>query len=182
VRPSPTQCGRCSRQLALLVLLHRGCTTEASAEQLQRNSGTVAMQVISLLLSQSLHFQLKDWTYSIEYLCTRSILVNLKRRSTLKATTNRTACREAKEGLPLNNVYEFTDAREIEIAARCCRRWLDEKTLDPSATELAERITRGGLQCLPKSAYAIILRSSFLIDVQGSLQSGSMVLQVLRGA
>ena len=37
-------------------------------------------------------------------------------------------------------IYKFEDPREVEIAGRCCRVWLDEDTLDDEA--VAERSWR----------------------------------------
>ncbi|KXZ49202.1 hypothetical protein GPECTOR_22g792 [Gonium pectorale] len=74
-------------------------------------------------------------------------------------------------------VYKFSDAREVEIAARCARRWLDEDTVDPDAMALSEIIIKSGMTQLPQDPMMIILYSSFLIDVQGSYQSGYAQLQ-----
>jgi hypothetical protein len=65
----------------------------------------------------------------------------------------------------------------VEIASRCCRVWVDEDTLDTPAVLLAERIIRGGVTLLPHDPYMAIWWSSFLIDVQGSYQSGYTALQ-----
>jgi hypothetical protein len=75
-------------------------------------------------------------------------------------------------------IYKFTDPREVEIASRCCRVWLNPETLDPEATALAERIIKAGVSLLPHHPYMTIWWSSFLIDVQGSYQSGYTELQV----
>jgi hypothetical protein len=75
-------------------------------------------------------------------------------------------------------IYKFTDPREVEIASRCCRVWVDEDTLDADAVLLAERIIKAGVSLLPHHPYMAIWWSSFLIDVQGSYQSGYGELQV----
>jgi hypothetical protein len=56
--------------------------------------------------------------------------------------------------------------------------WVDEDTLDAAAVAVAERIIKAGLQQLPIQPYLVIWRSSFMIDVQGSYQSGYAELQV----
>jgi hypothetical protein len=69
-------------------------------------------------------------------------------------------------------VFKFNDSREVEILARCCRKWVDEETLEEGGVRLAEVIMKVGMAQLPRSPYMIILYSSFLIDVQTSYQSG----------
>ncbi len=64
-------------------------------------------------------------------------------------------------------IYKFTDAREVEIASRCCRKWVDDDHLDEDEVHLAERIIKAGMQQLPRDPYMVIWWSSFLIDVQG---------------
>ncbi|KXZ55666.1 hypothetical protein GPECTOR_2g1216 [Gonium pectorale] len=83
------------------------------------------------------------------------------------------------------SIYRFSDAREVEIAARCCRRWVDEDTLEPEAVALSEAIIKAGMLQLPQDPredgfQMIILYSSFLIDVQGSYQSGYTQLQTAK--
>ena len=62
------------------------------------------------------------------------------------------------------------------------RRWFDEDTPDPEAIKLADAILRAGMQQLPNNPYMILLYSSFLIDVQGSYQSGYGQLQAAKKA
>jgi hypothetical protein len=64
------------------------------------------------------------------------------------------------------HIYKFSDPREVEIASRVLRVWVDEDTLDPGRVALAERIMRAGKSQLGSSPYMDILWSSFLIDVQ----------------
>jgi hypothetical protein len=67
------------------------------------------------------------------------------------------------------------------MAARCCRLWLDDtSTLDTDAVALADHVTRIGEQQLPRSPFVAVLRSSFLMDVQGIFQSGLTELKVCR--
>ncbi|KXZ43615.1 hypothetical protein GPECTOR_85g345 [Gonium pectorale] len=88
--------------------------------------------------------------------------------------------RHAEPGNGPKTLYRFTDAREVEISARCCRRWVDEDTLEPEAVELSEAIIKAGMLQLPQDPQMIILYSSFLIDVQGSYQSGYTQLQTAK--
>ena len=61
-------------------------------------------------------------------------------------------------------------------------RWIDEDTLLPEATKHADSIIKAGMQQLPNNPFMIILYSSFLIDVQGSYQSGYAQLQTAKKA
>ncbi|KAJ9529670.1 hypothetical protein QJQ45_014402 [Haematococcus lacustris] len=90
--------------------------------------------------------------------------------------------REAPPDTKLHRVYPFTDPRQVEIASRCCRQWLDEDTLDEEAGRLAERIILAGKKLMPHQPYMTIWYSSFLIDVQGSYQSGYTELQLAKKA
>ncbi len=63
---------------------------------------------------------------------------------------------------------------------RCCRTWVDKRTLDEDAVMLAERMLKAGVQQLPKSPYMFILYSSFLIDVRGSLRTGLVELKAAK--
>ncbi len=83
-----------------------------------------------------------------------------------------TPCRDAPADMKSKYIHKFEDPREVEIASRVLRVWLDEDTLDPDAMALAERILKAGKTELPNSPYMTILWSSFLIDVQESYISG----------
>jgi hypothetical protein len=76
------------------------------------------------------------------------------------------------------HICRFEDAREVEIAARCCRVWVDEDTLDEEAVALGERIVMAGLAQLPRDVFMAIWHACYLIDVKGSYQSGYVALQV----
>ncbi|KAJ9529821.1 hypothetical protein QJQ45_022220 [Haematococcus lacustris] len=86
--------------------------------------------------------------------------------------------REAGPEVKLKKIHPFTDPRQVEIASRCCRQWLDEDTLEPDAVVLAERIISAGKLLMPHRVYMVIWYSSFLIDVQGSYQTGYAELMV----
>ncbi|KXZ55668.1 hypothetical protein GPECTOR_2g1218 [Gonium pectorale] len=88
--------------------------------------------------------------------------------------------RDADPSASSKSIYRFSDAREVEIAARCCRRWVDEDTLEPEAVALSEAIIKAGMLQLPQDPQMIVLYSSFLIDVQGSYQSGYTQLQTAK--
>ena len=75
--------------------------------------------------------------------------------------------------IPLTSDYRYSPE---------CRRWIDEDTPDPEAIKLADVILRAGMQQLPNNPYMILLYSSFLIDVQGSYQSGYGQLQAAKKA
>jgi hypothetical protein len=77
-------------------------------------------------------------------------------------------------------LFEFSDSRFVEVLARCCRVWLDKRTLDPDAIKLAETVIQAGISQLPKDPFMVILHSSFLMDVQSSYQTGYTQLQVAK--
>ena len=56
-------------------------------------------------------------------------------------------------------------------------RWGADEALDYKAVSLAEKVMKAGLAQLPGDAFMAILYSNFLIDVQGSYQSGVTQLQ-----
>ncbi|KAJ9517580.1 hypothetical protein QJQ45_025109, partial [Haematococcus lacustris] len=68
---------------------------------------------------------------------------------------------------------------QVEVAARCCRQWVDLDTLEPGHVSLAEQIIKAGVAQLPKSTFMIVLYASFLIEVQSSFQTGYSQLQPL---
>ncbi|KAJ9531082.1 hypothetical protein QJQ45_000885 [Haematococcus lacustris] len=64
--------------------------------------------------------------------------------------------KEAPPGTRAKFIYRFRDPREVEIVARCCRKWVDEDTLDKESVELAEKVLRAGMSLLPKEPYMVI--------------------------
>ena len=70
----------------------------------------------------------------------------------------------------------------LTLSCSYTARWIDEDTLVPEATKHADSIIKAGMQQLPNNPYMIILYSSFLIDVQGSYQSGYVQLQTAKKA
>ncbi|KAG2488179.1 hypothetical protein HYH03_013320 [Edaphochlamys debaryana] len=92
--------------------------------------------------------------------------------------------RDASPGTPAKRIHRFKDAREVEIAARCCRQWAEraDEQPEPQAVELSEVVIKAGITQLPHDPRMIILSSSFLIDVQGSYQSGYTQLQAAKKA
>ncbi|KAJ9517438.1 hypothetical protein QJQ45_016806, partial [Haematococcus lacustris] len=85
----------------------------------------------------------------------------------------------ARPGTKPKFIHRFTDARQVEVAARCCRQWVDLDTLEPGHVSLAEQIIKAGVAQLPKSTFMIVLYASFLIEVQSSFQTGYSQLQPL---
>lgn len=67
---------------------------------------------------------------------------------------------------------------QVEIVARRVRVWVDEDTVDESAVRDGELVIRAGMVLLPNNCFMTILYSSYLIEVQGSYQSGYTQLQV----
>ena len=63
-------------------------------------------------------------------------------------------------------IHVFKDALEVEIAARCCRKWVEPDVLDDAAVQLAGRVLEAGQQQLGNQPYMSILFSSYHIDVQ----------------
>ncbi|KAG2431968.1 hypothetical protein HYH02_013184 [Chlamydomonas schloesseri] len=74
-------------------------------------------------------------------------------------------------------VKKFQDVRDVEILLRNTRVWLDEDTADPDAVKLGESIVKAGLHQLYGNPSMLILYSAYLIDIQGSYQSGYTQLQ-----
>jgi hypothetical protein len=50
--------------------------------------------------------------------------------------------RAATPTTPPHEIYEFTDSRQAEILARCCRVWISRDVLDPDCVHLAEAIIK----------------------------------------
>ncbi|KAG2432647.1 hypothetical protein HXX76_008987 [Chlamydomonas incerta] len=90
--------------------------------------------------------------------------------------------RNATPGVPSKYICKFEDAREVGVALRACRDWIpgDEDTLKPEAMTLGEVIVKAGIMQLPCDPRMTLLYSSFLIDVQGSYQSGYTQLQAAK--
>ncbi|KAG2501688.1 hypothetical protein HYH03_000190 [Edaphochlamys debaryana] len=90
--------------------------------------------------------------------------------------------RDAEPGTAPKYIHRFVDAREVEITARCCRQWTEglDDVAEPAAVALSEQIVKAGMMELPTDPRMIILYSSFLIDVQGSYQSGYTQLQTAK--
>jgi hypothetical protein len=51
---------------------------------------------------------------------------------------------ETRQAAKPYDIYEFTDSRQAEVLARCCRVWVDKETLDPDAIILAEAVLKVG--------------------------------------
>ncbi|KAG2497028.1 hypothetical protein HYH03_005031 [Edaphochlamys debaryana] len=78
-------------------------------------------------------------------------------------------------------VFKFWDVYEVEHVARICRtpgKELD--TQDEEAVQLAERILRAGIVLFPASAFAHILYSNLLIEVQNLNQAGQSQLMAAK--
>ncbi|GAX78754.1 hypothetical protein CEUSTIGMA_g6191.t1 [Chlamydomonas eustigma] len=90
--------------------------------------------------------------------------------------------KNARKGTPSYKVHEFSDSRDVEICARCCRKWIDKETLEPEAVQLAYTILKAGMSQLPNDSYMIILYASFLIDVKKGYQTGLAELNVAKKA
>jgi hypothetical protein len=50
--------------------------------------------------------------------------------------------RAATPTTPPHDTYEFTDSRQAEILARCCRVWVTRDVLDPESVHLAEAVLK----------------------------------------
>ncbi|PNH04175.1 Tiny macrocysts protein C, partial [Tetrabaena socialis] len=60
--------------------------------------------------------------------------------------------RDAEPNVKSKFIYRFQDAREVEITARCCRRWIDEDTPEPEAVVMSEQVIKAGMIQLPQTA------------------------------
>ncbi|KAG2445087.1 hypothetical protein HYH02_008954 [Chlamydomonas schloesseri] len=88
--------------------------------------------------------------------------------------------RDPEPGTNTKYIYKFEDARDVEIVLRNTRQWLDEDTPDPDSVKMGEAIVKAGLSQLSNNPQMFILYSSYLIDVQGSYQSGYTQLQAAK--
>jgi len=79
----------------------------------------------------------------------------------------------------LKDVYRFSSAAEAEMVARVCRTYTkeDDEVLDPDAVRLAGFIIKVGMACFPKSFFMTVTFSNFLLEAEGSYQSGASQLQ-----
>ncbi|KAG2430818.1 hypothetical protein HXX76_009794 [Chlamydomonas incerta] len=93
---------------------------------------------------------------------------------------NITIALDLEPGTNTKYIHKFEDAREVEVVLRNTRQWLDEDTPDPDSVKLGEAIVKAGLAQLSNNPQMFILFSSYLIDVQGSYQSGLTQLQVAK--
>jgi hypothetical protein len=50
--------------------------------------------------------------------------------------------REPDPKKKLKDIYKFQEVQQVEVLARCCRKWVDEDTLDPEAIKLADHIIK----------------------------------------
>ncbi|GAX73363.1 hypothetical protein CEUSTIGMA_g816.t1 [Chlamydomonas eustigma] len=130
------------------------------------------------------------WKY--EFNCTIALIVGLIPAATLAyyASVLRLRhisrivqkFRDAPSGMNTLLIHKFTDAREVEMCARCGRRWIDDLTVDKESVDMAYTILKAGMEQLPGDVFMIILYSSFLIDVKDSFQSGLTELAAARKA
>ncbi|KAG2430820.1 hypothetical protein HXX76_009796 [Chlamydomonas incerta] len=88
--------------------------------------------------------------------------------------------RDLEPGTNTKYIHKFEDARDVEVVLRNTRQWLDEDTPDPDSVKLGEAIVKAGLAQLSNNPQMFILYSSYLIDVQGSYQSGYTQLQAAK--
>ncbi|GAX73349.1 hypothetical protein CEUSTIGMA_g802.t1 [Chlamydomonas eustigma] len=109
-----------------------------------------------------------------------ALYANIIRLRSLDKTIKRFRC--AVPGVKSKTIFKFTDPREVEICARCCRQWIDEDTLVEEGVDLALKIIKVGMEQLPGNADMIILYASFLIEVKGGQQSGLTELIAARKA
>ncbi|WIA17635.1 hypothetical protein OEZ85_014441 [Tetradesmus obliquus] len=89
---------------------------------------------------------------------------------------------EAESVPGLKDVHKFVDPWEVEIIARCCRRWTDyeDKELDQGAVKLAEMVIKAGLVRFPHSGHMVLIYVNFLGSVANSQQACSSQLQAAK--
>ncbi|WIA37851.1 hypothetical protein OEZ86_014704 [Tetradesmus obliquus] len=89
---------------------------------------------------------------------------------------------EAESVPGLKDVHKFVDPWEVEIIARCCRRWTDyeDKELDQGAVKLAETVIKAGLARFPHSGHMVLVYVNFLGSVANSQQACSSQLQAAK--
>lgn len=84
-------------------------------------------------------------------------LLSFLRLRFLRVTVVKRFQEAAPEGIRSDLIYRFSDAREVEVMARCCRKWktgflgrTDYDLVDPDAVKLSEMIIKAGISQLPR--------------------------------
>ncbi|GIL60368.1 hypothetical protein Vafri_14969 [Volvox africanus] len=106
--------------------------------------------------------------------------VLLLRRAAAQATAAISTA--AEKGLPLQDVVEnlWTNPRDVEIASRCCRVWVDRNGLDRDAVSRAQVFIKAGMELFPGNAFVSLVQANFMIDVLGVAQSGMRQVEAAR--
>ncbi|KXZ50396.1 hypothetical protein GPECTOR_16g569 [Gonium pectorale] len=80
----------------------------------------------------------------------------------------------AAPGSSLEDVFgELLESpRDVEIVARCCRVWVDRRTLSPDAVDVAHCVVQAGRSLFPRSAFVALFHANFMIEVLGVAHSG----------
>ncbi|GFR51520.1 hypothetical protein Agub_g13936 [Astrephomene gubernaculifera] len=95
------------------------------------------------------------------------------------------AARKAlKEVVATNPLFKdidmFESPRDVEIAARCCRVWVDRNVLDKDALAMAQNFIKAGRAQFPNDAFVALVQANFMIDALGVNQSGSRQVEAAR--
>ncbi|KAG2449443.1 hypothetical protein HYH02_005590 [Chlamydomonas schloesseri] len=91
------------------------------------------------------------------------------------------AYRKAASDAKPKDTYAFLDIYEVEMASRVCRTpGRESGTQDEASVKLAERILKAGITLFPISAFAHILYSNLLIEVQTLYQAGQSQLMAAK--
>ncbi|EFJ43613.1 hypothetical protein VOLCADRAFT_96265 [Volvox carteri f. nagariensis] len=88
----------------------------------------------------------------------------------------------AAKNAPLQDIVVdlWTDPRDVEIAVRCCRVWVDRNVLDKDAVARAQLYLKAGLALFPGNAFVVLLQANFMIEVLGVAQSGMRQVEAAR--
>jgi hypothetical protein len=82
----------------------------------------------------------------IQLACTSSAFVSLAMNGISPINCH---CRSATPTTPPHEIFEFSDSRQAEILARCCRVWISRESLDPECVHLAEAVLKVLLTIVP---------------------------------
>ncbi|KAG2488731.1 hypothetical protein HYH03_012730 [Edaphochlamys debaryana] len=84
------------------------------------------------------------------------------------------------EAVKPEDIYHFADPRDIEVAARSARVWVDLYTLQKAAMHQGHTIIKSGVALYSDSAYATLLHANYMIDVLEFTQTGAKQLEAAR--
>eukprot|EP00201_Polytomella_parva_P010619 CAMPEP_0175065308 /NCGR_PEP_ID=MMETSP0052_2-20121109/15845_1 /TAXON_ID=51329 ORGANISM="Polytomella parva, Strain SAG 63-3" /NCGR_SAMPLE_ID=MMETSP0052_2 /ASSEMBLY_ACC=CAM_ASM_000194 /LENGTH=1112 /DNA_ID=CAMNT_0016331813 /DNA_START=820 /DNA_END=4155 /DNA_ORIENTATION=- len=84
-------------------------------------------------------------------------------------------------GLPMTSrakeIFNFRSPHDVDIAARCMRRWIQDVELDMEAVKLAETILQAGLLKFSGDSFMVLVYANFLFEVQDNANAANSQVQ-----